>query len=484
MTPDPSAPFTWASLQPALPEIYLVGAICVLLLADVFFGDKRRGLAPTLTLVILVIGAFLTANYANVTERLTLFSESYVADPLAVLLKLFGFMSMAVALLYSREYLERRGMMRGEYYVLALTALLGVFVMVSANSLLTVYIGVELMSLSLYAMVAFDRTSGIAAESAMKYFVLGAIASGMLLYGMSLIYGLTGTLLLDDLAAIAAGEPSIGVVFGLVFIVVAVAFKFGAVPFHMWLPDVYHGSPTAVTLFVSTVPKIASFAFAFRLLAHGLGGVGATWQDMLAPLAVLSMVFGNVIAIAQTNLKRLLAYSAIGNVGFILLGFVAGTAMGYEAALYYTIAYVIMTLGSFGVLVLASRAGFEAEDLDHFKGLSKRDPLLAYTMMALMFSTAGVPPFIGFWAKFNILQALWLTNHVWLILIAVLVSVVGAFYYLRVVKIMFFDPPGELPVGRSSGVAVRGVLALNGLAVLALGILPDVLIQLCAKVIG
>lgn len=484
MTPDSSAPFTWASLQPALPEIYLVGAICVLLLADVFFGDKRRGLAPTLTLVILVIGAFLTAKYANVTGRITLFSESYVADPLAVLLKLFGFTSMAVALLYSREYLERRGMMRGEYYVLALTALLGVFVMVSANSLLTVYIGVELMSLSLYAMVAFDRHSGIAAESAMKYFVLGAIASGMLLYGMSLIYGLTGTLLLDDLAAMAAGDPSVGVVLGLVFLVVAVAFKFGAVPFHMWLPDVYHGSPTAVTLFVSTVPKIASFAFAFRLLAHGMGSVGASWQDMLAPLAVLSMVFGNVIAIAQTNLKRLLAYSAIGNVGFILLGFVAGTAEGYEAALYYTIAYVIMTLGSFGVLVLASRAGFEAEELDHFKGLSKRDPLLAYTMMALMFSTAGVPPFIGFWAKFNILQALWLTNHVWLILIAVVVSVVGAFYYLRVVKIMFFDAPGDLPVGRSSGVAVRGVLALNGLAVLALGVLPDVLIQICAKVIG
>ncbi len=484
MTPDSSAPFTWASLQPALPEIYLVGAICVLLLADVFFGDKRRGLAPTLTLVILVIGAFLTAKYANVTGRITLFSESYVADPLAVLLKLFGFTSMAVALLYSREYLERRGMMRGEYYVLALTALLGVFVMVSANSLLTVYIGVELMSLSLYAMVAFDRHSGIAAESAMKYFVLGAIASGMLLYGMSLIYGLTGTLLLDDLAAMAAGDPSVGVVLGLVFLVVAVAFKFGAVPFHMWLPDVYHGSPTAVTLFVSTVPKIASFAFAFRLLAHGMGSVGASWQDMLAPLAVLSMVFGNVIAIAQTNLKRLLAYSAIGNVGFILLGFVAGTAEGYEAALYYTIAYVIMTLGSFGVLVLASRAGFEAEELDHFKGLSKRDPLLAYTMMALMFSTAGVPPFIGFWAKFNILQALWLTNHVWLILIAVVVSVVGAFYYLRVVKIMFFDAPGDLPVGRSSGVAVRGVLARNGLAVLALGVLPDVLIQICAKVIG
>jgi NADH-quinone oxidoreductase subunit N len=311
-----------------------------------------------------------------------------------------------------------------------------------------------------------------------------AIASGMLLYGMSLIYGLNGTLNLDVLADKAAGEPSLGVILGLVFIVVGVAFKFGAVPFHMWVPDVYSGAPTAVTLFLSTVPKIASFAFAFRLLAHGLGSVGDTWQDMLAPLAVLSMVFGNVIAIAQSNLKRMLAYSAIGNVGFILLGFVAGTAAGYEAALYYTIVYVIMTLGSFGVLVLASRQGFEAEDLDHFKGLYKRDPLLALVMLALMFSTAGVPPFIGFWAKFNIFQALWLTGHFWLILIAAAVSVVGVFYYLRVVKLMYFDAPGDLPAGPSSGFAERLVLAVNGLAVLALGIAPNALIQLCARVIG
>ncbi len=475
---------TWASLQPALPEMYLTAAICVLLMADVFFGDKHRGLAPTLTLLILAGGAFITAFYADVPGRVLLFSESYVADPLAGLLKLFGFVTIAVALLYSREYLDRRGMMQGEYYVLALTSLLGIFVMVSANSLLTVYIGIELMSLSLYAMVAFDRDNGTSAESAMKYFLLGAIASGMLLYGMSLIYGLTGTLKLDDLAAIATGEPSLGIVLGLVFLVVAVAFKFGAAPFHMWVPDVYTGAPTGVTLFLSTVPKIASFALAFRLLAHGMGSVGATWQDMLAPLAVLSMVFGNVVAIAQSNLKRMLAYSAIGNVGFILLGFVAGSEAGYEAALYYTVAYVIMTLGSFGVMVLASRAGFEAEDLDHFKGLHKRDPLLALVMMALMFSTAGIPPFIGFWAKFNIFQALWLTGHYWLIIIAAAASVVGVFYYLRIVKLMYFDAPGDLPAGPASGLGVRMVLALNGFAVLALGVVPNALIQLCARVIG
>src|SRR5688572_1248526 len=297
-------PFTWSSLQPALPEIYLTAAICVLLMADVFFGERRRWLAPRLTMVLLAGGAAITAFYSNVDTRVLLFGDSYVTDPLAVFLKLFGFASIAVALLYSQEYLERRGMMRGEYYVLALTSLLGIFVMVSANSLLTVYIGVELMSLSLYAMVAFDRESGLAAESAMKYFVLGAIASGMLLYGMSLIYGMNGTLNLDDLAAKASGEPSLGVILGLVFIVVAIAFKFGAVPFHMWVPDVYTGAPTAVTLFLSTVPKIASFAFAFRLLAHGMGSVGAAWQDMLAPLAVLSMVFGNIIAIAQSRDRK------------------------------------------------------------------------------------------------------------------------------------------------------------------------------------
>jgi NADH-quinone oxidoreductase subunit N len=332
--------------------------------------------------------------------------------------------------------------------------------------------------------VAFDRENGTAAESAMKYFVLGAIASGVLLYGMSLIYGLNGTLSLDELASKAAGEPSLGVILGLVFIVVGVAFKFGAVPFHMWVPDVYHGAPTGVTLFLSTVPKIASFAFAFRLLAHGMNGVGASWQEMLAPLAVLSMVFGNVVAIAQTNLKRLLAYSAIGNVGFILLGFVAGTDAGYEAALYYTVAYVLMTLGSFGVITLASRQGFEAENLDDYKGLHKRDPLLALVMMMLMFSTAGIPPFIGFWAKFNIFQALWLSNHVWLIIIGAAASVIGVFYYLRVVKLMYFDAPGETGVVAGSDRTVRAVLALNAAAVLALGLMPNALIQLCARVIG
>jgi len=407
----------------------------------------------------------------------------YVADELAFVLKLAGFLVVAVALLYSRSYLINRNILRGEYYVLALTALLGIFVLVSANSLLTVYLGVELLALSVYAMVAFDRDSGISAESAMKYFVLGAIASGALLYGMSLIYGLTGTLDLGELAVRLSTPTSLGVLMGVVFIVVAVAFKLGAVPFHMWLPDVYEGAPTSVTLFIGTVPKIAYFALALRLLAQGLGGLSLEWTQMLAILAVLTLVVGNVVALVQTNLKRLLAYSTIANVGFIVLGFVAGTPDGYAAALYYTLVYVLVALGSFGVILLASRKGFEADRLDDYKGLHQRDPLLAFAMMLLMFSTAGVPPLVGFWAKLRIFQALWETHHLWLVIIAAAMSVVGAYYYLRVIKLMYFDDPvGEPPPGVAAG-GVRLALGLNAAAVLILGVLPAPLLNLCARII-
>ena len=371
----------------------------------------------------------------------------------------------------------------GEYYVLALTALLGIFVLLSANNLLTVYLGVELLALSVYAMVAFDRDSGVAAESAMKYFVLGAIASGMLLYGMSLIYGLTGTLDLGEIAARLHAPLTPGVVLGLTFIVVAVAFKLGAVPFHMWLPDVYEGAPTSVTLFISTVPKIAYFALALRLLAQGLAGTESEWTQMLAALAVLTLIVGNVVAIVQTNLKRMLAYSAIANVGFILLGFVAGTADGYSAALYYTLQYVLVTLGSFGVILLAGAKGFEADRLDDYKGLQQRDPLLAVTMMVAMFSLAGVPPFVGFWAKLRIIQALWETNHLWLVMLAVTLSVVGAYYYLRVVKLMYFDDPTSTPPAAAREPGVRFALGLNAAAALALGLLPGPLLDLCARLI-
>lgn len=474
---------TLASLAPALPEIWLATAACVVLLVEAFAGDAARRIIPTLTLALLGLGAAATLAWAQVDAPTVLFSGMYVADPLGTVLKLLSFLFVAVALLYSRPALQARGLLKGEYYVLVLTALLGICVLVSAGSLLSVYIGVELLALSLYALVAFDRDSGVAAESAMKYFVLGAIASGCLLYGMSLVYGMTGTLLLGEIGAVLQGEPSLGVIMGIVFLVVGIAFKFGAVPFHMWVPDVYHGAPSPVTLFVATAPKIASFALAYRLLVDGLGGVTPAWTQMIAIVAVLSALVGNLVAIAQTNLKRMLAYSAIGNVGFILLGFVAGTERGYEAALYYTIVYVIMALGSFGVIVLASRRGFEADELEHYKGLHARDPLLAVLMMVMMFSTAGIPPFVGFWAKLQIFEALWASGHLPLVVFGAAVSVIGVFYYLRVVKFMYFDAPGDLPVPeRHTG--VRLTLALNAAAVLALGLFPQALLELCQRVLG
>jgi NADH-quinone oxidoreductase subunit N len=483
MSSMPGTLLTSTSLLPAVPEIWLVCAICVILLVDVFVGARLRGLTFTLTLLALAAAAGLTLAWGRVAQPTLLLNGMYIADELALVLKLAAFLVVALGLLYSRAYLETRRILRGEYYVLALTALLGIMVLASAASLVTVYLGVELLALSVYAMVAFDRDSGLAAESAMKYFVLGAIASGALLYGMSLIYGLTGTLDLAQIAARLHRPVHPGVILGLTFLVVAVAFKLGAVPFHMWLPDVYEGAPTSVTLFIGTAPKIGYFALALRLLAQAMAGTAAEWTEMLAALAVLTLIVGNVVAIRQTNLKRMLAYSTIVNVGFIVLGFVAGTPDGYAAALYYTLVYVLMALGSFGVILLASRAGFEADKLDDYKGLHQRDPLLAVSMLVLMFSTAGVPPFVGFWAKLRIFQVLWETGHLWLVVIAAAMSVVGAFYYLRVIKLMYFDAPaGDLPpTARLAG--ERFVLGCNAAAVLILGVLPAPLLDLCARLI-
>ena len=479
MTPTP----TLASLAPALPEIYLTAAICLVLLVDVFSGSAARRITPTLTLLVIGVGAALTLGFAQVQATTLLFSDMYVADPLATVLKLLTMLFVALALLYSRHFLDSRGLLKGEYYVLALTSMLGIFVIISAGSLLTLYIGIELLALSLYALVAFDRDSGVAAESAMKYFVLGAIASGCLLYGMSMVYGLTGTLLLGELAAALQGTPSLGLILGVVFLVVGVAFKFGAVPFHMWVPDVYHGAPSSVTLLIATAPKIASFALAYRLLSEGLGNVADTWIQMLVIVAVLSALLGNIVAIAQTNLKRMLAYSAIGNVGFILFGFIAGTEQGQEAALYYTIAYVLTSLGAFGVILLASRRGFEADELDHYRGLHARDPLLALILMVVMLSLAGIPLTIGFVAKLQVFAALWAADQLALVVLAAAVSVIGLFYYLRVIKIVYFDAPGELPVPERHG-GVRVALGLNAAAVIVLGVLPQSLVELCARVLG
>lgn len=470
----------WSTIAPAAPEIFLAAAICAILLIDVFAGGAQRPrLTSTVTLVALALCAWATLEFGWVSGRTTLFDGQYVADPLALVLKLSGLLFVAVMLVYSAPAIARRGIAGGEYRILALTALLGIFVLASAGSLLTLYVGVELLALSLYAMIALDRESPVSAEAAMKYFVLGSIASGMLLYGISLVYGLTGTLDLGEVAQRLTAEPSLGMVVGVAFVVVAIAFKFGAVPFHMWVPDVYHGAPTPVTLLISTAPKFAYFALTYRLLSQGLEGVSPTWTAMLAVIAVLSLALGNVFAIAQTNLKRMLAYSAIGNVGFILLGFTTGTAAGYQAALYYTIVYVLMTLGSFGVILVASRRGFEADELDDYRDLASRDPFLALSMLMLMFSTAGVPPFVGFWAKLAIFEALWEAGSYVLIVIAAIAAVIGAFYYIRVVKLMYFDTAPPQARGEA-GPAVRFVLGLNALAALGLGVVPASLVDLCA----
>jgi len=470
-------------LSLASAEIWLISAACVLLLVDVFLKDSLRWVTMALSLVSLAVAAWITWQQP-LDGRVIALNGFYVADPMGNLLKLFSYGAVAVSFIYSYEYLVRRGLFKGEYYILGLFALVGIMVMISAGSLLTIYLGVELLSLSLYAMVAFDRDSGIAAESAMKYFVLGALASGTLLYGMSMIYGATGTMQLDEIALAVreVGAQNGLLVFGLIFLIAGIAFKFGAVPFHMWLPDVYHGAPTPVTVFIGSAPKIASFALAIRLLAESLGGMSDSWQEILIVLAVLSMGIGNVVAIAQTNIKRMLAYSTISHVGFILLGIIAANTQGYRASLYYTLTYVIMALGSFGMILLLARKGFESDQLDDFKGLNKRSPWFAAVMMMLMFSTAGVPPFIGFWAKIEVLGAVLSVGYTWLAATAVFFSVIGAYYYIRVVKLMYFDDPTE-SAGIEAGSTMRTVISLNGLAVLALGIVPGLLMDLCAKVL-
>jgi NADH-quinone oxidoreductase subunit N len=466
----------------AIPEMWLAASACLILLCDVYFGSTRRSLTATLTMLALTIGVALTGQYGLTTQRFLLFNGLYVADSLAGFLKMAAFVAMATAIFYSQDYLEQRTIRGGEYYVLCLTALLGIFVLISANSLLTVYLGIELLSLSLYALVAFDRDSGIAAEAATKYFVLGAISSGILLYGMSMLYGLTGTLDLDRLSAIVRSGPDAALIIGVAFVVAAIAFKFGAVPFHMWVPDVYEGAPTSVTLFIATVSNLGSFALILRLLAHGLAGTPAIWTQMLMAVAVLSLLVGNLGAIAQTNLKRMLAYSAIANAGFVLLGFATGLNAGYQAALNFTIAYVITTLASFGMILMLSRSGFEHDEIADFKGLASRDPLLAAMMLALMFSTAGVPPFIGFWAKLWIIQALLGSRHTWLATFAVLISVVGAFYYLRVVWYMYFEAAGDRPVPEARA-RMRLILVINTVAVTIMGVLPNALLRICERVL-
>jgi NADH-quinone oxidoreductase subunit N len=467
-----------------MAEVAMATGICLVLLADLFISDRYRSATLLLSLLTLTVTAWCVGAGAAEGEVLT-FSGSYIADSLSRVLKMFTLLIVAVVFVYSHAYLRDRGLLKGEYYLLGLFATLGMLVMISAHSLITMYLGLELMSLALYAMVAFDRESPVAAESAMKYFVLGAIASGVLLYGMSILYGVTGSLQLDEIAtALMATEPRTpAVMLAAAMVVVGIAFKFGAVPFHNWVPDVYHGASTSVTLFIGSAPKLAAFAMLFRLLVTGMAPEAAAWESMLAVLAILSLVLGNVVAIAQTNIKRMLAYSTIAHVGFIFLGFASGSPEGRQAALFYTIIYAIMAAGAFGIVILMSRRGFEADELDDLKGLNQRSGWFAAMMLVLMFSMIGVPPFVGFFAKLNIITALLDANHLNLAIIAVLFSVIGAFYYLRVIKLMYFDAPEE-NAALSASMDLRVLLSLNGLAMVLLGIFANPLLELCAAAVG
>ena len=468
----------------ALPEIALLAATSAVLLISLYAGRASEALAYWLSLAALAITAALV-DFTSMQPELFASGEMYINDPLAVAIKLFACLTVATVFIYARPYLRQREHARAEFYILGLFATLGTMVMASAHNFVLVYLGLELLSLCLYALVVFERDSSDASEAAIKYFVLGAIASGMLLYGMSILYGLTGSL---DLAEIHAylgnrGTDSVALVFALAFIVVGLAFKFGAVPFHMWMPDVYQGAPTAITLFIATMPKLAAFVMAIRLLSNGLQELLTDWQHMLIILTVLSVVFGNVIAIAQSNIKRMLAYSAISHIGFILLGILSGSAFGYAAALFYTVIYVLMAAGTFGVLSLLAQPGRDLDRLVDLKGLGSYNPWFALIMLLLMFSMAGVPLTVGFYAKLYILQSLIHDGMLWLAILAIVMSVVGAFYYLRVVKYMYFDDADEQFRLQRSPLA-HTVLSVNGLLVVALFIFPNALLNYCMQVLN
>jgi NADH-quinone oxidoreductase subunit N len=470
------------SLSLAAPEIVLLLATSFILIVDLFLTERTRPFTYLLSLAALVLVAMFVAGLPE--GRHLAFNGMFVADGVARFLKLLACGTVAAVFVYSRDYLRERGLFVGEFFVLALFATLGIFIIASAGSFLSLYMGIEVLALCQYALVALNRDSAVSAESAMKYFVLGAIASGALLYGISIIYGVTGTFDLTQLAvriSLGAGA-NVGLLLGLAFVIAGIAFKFGAVPFHMWVPDVYHGAPTAVTMFVGSAPKLAYFALALRVLGEGLGGAAASWQGMLVVLAVLSISIGNVVAVAQTNLKRMLAYSTISNVGFILLGILAATPSGYRSALFYTVAYVLTGLGSFAMIILLSRKGFEADRIEDFRGLAQYQPWFAWMMLFLMVSTAGLPPFVGFFSKLFVIQSVLEIGLPWLAVVAVLFSVVGAFYYLRIVKVMFFDAPPE-GAAITAGPAVKFLLTLNGLAVLVLGLWSSALSDAIAGVL-
>jgi NADH-quinone oxidoreductase subunit N len=482
----------WQAVE---PHIVLLTMACIVALVDLWVTDARR--APTYWLTQATLAAVAWLQLADFDAGSTFYGMQHmvVADPMGNLLGFFATLAVMVSLVYARPYAAERDMLKGELFTLSLFSLLGILVMLSASNFLVVYLGLELMSLSLYALTALRRDNINATEAAMKYFVLGALASGFLLYGLSMMYGATGSLDISEVyKAIGTGQINKPVlVLGLVFVVCGLGFKLGAVPFHMWVPDVYQGAPTAVTLLIGGAPKLAAFAITIRLLVEGMLGLAVDWQQMLIVLSVGSMLLGNLAAIAQSNLKRMLAYSTIAQMGFMLLGMCSGVVHGntvsagnsYASSMFYVVSYVLTTLGTFGIIMLLSRQGFESEHIDDLKGLAKRSPWFAGVMAIFMFSLAGIPPTVGFYAKLSVLQALVSTNVPGLIVLAVaavVLSLVGAYYYLRVVKVMFFDEPADLRPISSPG-DVRAVLSLNGAAVLVFGLLPGGLMTLCAQAI-
>ena len=478
------------------PEALLLVMACVIALADLRVSSPRRTFTYVLTLATLGVVALLQALYASGGQTMYGFGNMVVSDPMGNWLKCFATIAMMVTLVYGRPYAGDRGMLRGgEMFTLAMFALMGIFVMISGNNFLVIYLGLELLTLSSYALVALRRDNATATEAAMKYFVLGAMASGFLLYGLSMLYGATGSLDVNAVfKAVNSGQIKHQVlVFGLVFIVSGLAFKLGVVPFHMWIPDVYQGAPTAVTLMIGGAPKLAAFAICMRLLVEGLLPLAIDWQQMLGLLAIGSLLVGNLAAIAQTNLKRMLAYSTISQMGFVLLGLMSGVINGntlsaanaYSSSMFYVITYVLTTLATFGIILLLAREGFESEEITDLAGLNQRSPLFAGVMAICMFSLAGVPPLVGFYAKLAVLQALVASGqalYIGLAVFAVMMSLIGAFYYLRVVKVMYFDVPITATTV-SAPADVRAVLSINGLLVLVLGILPGGLMTLCAQAI-
>ncbi len=485
---------TLKDLLPVMPEIVLLIASCVILLVDMFLRDNRRYITYLLSLATLVACGVLSFYGMQGGTTQYIFNDMYVVDPMSNLLKICTYVAMAFTLIYSRRYATERGMLGdtlgGEFYVLALFCMLGQMVMISSSNFLSLYLGLELMSLCLYALVALRRDSVASTEASMKYFVLGALASGFLLYGISILYGTTGSLNLQEVFRTAMGATAnrTGLVFGLVFLVAGLGFKLGAVPFHMWVPDVYQGSPTAVTLLLGGAPKLAAFAICMRLLVEGLMPMAMDWQQMMLVMAVASLAIGNLAAIAQTNIKRMLAYSTIAQMGFVLLAFTAGmidsntnlmiASNAYSAAMFYSIAYVMATLGTFGMVMLLSRSGFEADRIDDFKGLNQRSPWFAFIMLLLMFSLAGIPPMVGFYAKLSVLQAVIRSGQLGLAIFAVIASLLAAFYYLRIVKVMYFDKPQD-SAPLEVNFDMRIALSINGLAILVLGLMPNSLMLAC-----